>query len=85
MPAASKELPSLALSLEGGGSLALDPMEKEEIKAFEKLFHFEIMIKGLPVKTIGERVYVRFEHDPQPLVFRCYRSIRRILLSKFSV
>ena len=85
VPAASNDLPSLALSLEGGGSLALDPREKEELKAFEKLFHFEIIISGSVLKTIGERVFVRFEHDPEPLVFRWYRAIRRTLLSKFSV
>jgi putative peptide zinc metalloprotease protein len=85
VPAASSELPSLALSLEGGGSLALDPREKQEIKAFEKLFHFEVVVSGANLSTIGERVFVRFEHDPEPLTFRWYRSIRRTLLSKFSV
>ncbi|MBW1862591.1 MAG: efflux RND transporter periplasmic adaptor subunit [Deltaproteobacteria bacterium] len=85
VPAASHDLPSLALSLEGGGSLALDPRESEELKAFEKLFHFEITISSSALKTIGERVFVRFEHDPEPLAFRLYRSIRRTLLSRFSV
>ena len=85
VPAASSNLPSLALSLEGGGTLALDPREKEELKAFEKLFQFEILVSGYTLKTIGERVFVRFEHDPEPLAFRWYRGVRRILLSKFNV
>ena len=85
VPAASSDLPSLALSLEGGGTLALDPREKGEPKTFEKLFHFEILISGLTPKTIGERVFVRFEHDPEPLAYRLYRSIRRTLLGKFGV
>jgi putative peptide zinc metalloprotease protein len=85
VPAASHDLPSFALSLEGGGSVALDPREKEEPKAFEKLFQFEILIPDLNLRTIGERVFVRFTHDPQPLAFRWYRAIRRTLLSKFSV
>ncbi|MEW6664093.1 MAG: HlyD family efflux transporter periplasmic adaptor subunit [Thermodesulfobacteriota bacterium] len=85
VPAASNELPSLALSLEGGGSLALDPRERQEMKAFEKLFHFEILLSGPDPNTIGQRVFVRFEHEPEPLAFRWYRSIRRTLLGKFSV
>lgn len=85
VPLASSDLPSLALSLEGGGTLALDPRENETPKAFEKLFHFEIVISGADLKTIGERVFVRFEHEPEPLAYRLYRNIRRTLLSRFSV
>ena len=85
VPAASSDLPSLALSLEGGGSLALDPRERKDPKAFERLFHFEIIIPEAALRTIGERVFVRFEHDPEPLAFRWYRSIRRTLLGRFGV
>lgn len=85
VPAASSNLPSMALSLEGGGTLALDPREKEKLKAFEKFFQFEILVSGYTLKTIGERVFVRFEHDPEPLAFRWYRGVRRTLLSNFNV
>ncbi len=57
----------------------------EAPKAFEKLFHFEIVISGSELKTIGERVFVRFEHEPEPLAYRLYRNVRRTLLSRFSV
>jgi putative peptide zinc metalloprotease protein len=85
VPAATSDLPSLALSLEGGGSLALDPRETNDARTFEKLFHFEIIISGSTLKTIGERVFVRFEHLPEPLMFRWYRALRMTLLGKFSV
>ncbi len=85
VPAASKELPSLALSIEGGGELALDPADRDRLKAFEKLFHFEVKIENANLSTIGERVQVRFNHGFEPLYYRIYRSIRRTLLSKFSV
>ena len=85
VPAASSDLPSLALSLEGGGALALDPREKAGPRAFDTLFHFEIMISGVKPKTIGKRVFVRFEHDPEPLAYRFYRNFRRTLLNRFSV
>ncbi len=85
LPAATSDLPSLALSLEGGGSLALDPRETNDARTFEKLFQFEIIISGSTLKTIGERVFVRFEHLPEPLMFRWYRALRMTLLGKFSV
>ena len=85
IPAASTDLPSLALSLEGGGELALDPKERGKAKAFETLFHFELVIKCPRLSTIGERVFVRFYHGSEPLFSRIYRAIRRTLLSKFSV
>jgi putative peptide zinc metalloprotease protein len=85
IPAASTELPSVALSLEGGGELALDPTEREKVKAFETLFHFEVIIDSPRFSTIGERVFIRFSHGSEPLFYRIFRSIRRTLLSKFSV
>jgi len=85
VPAASNELPSLALSLEGGGSIALDPNEKNSVRSFETLFQFEVVISGAPINTIGERIYVRFEHSPEPLALRWYRAIRRTLLGRFNV
>jgi len=85
VPAASRDLPSLALSLEGGGSLALDPREKKQARAFETLFHFEVRLPEQDLWSVGERVYVRFEHDAEPLAFRWYRGIRRTFLSRFDV
>jgi putative peptide zinc metalloprotease protein len=85
VPGASRELPSMALSLEGGGGVALDPKETDKLQSFEKLFYFDIALDRAKSRGIGERVYVRFEHDPEPLAFRLYRSIRRLLLSKFGV
>jgi len=85
VPAASKELPSLALSLEGGGRIALDPRHAEMPQAFEKLFQFEIAVPDLKSDRIGERVMVRFVHPPEPLAWRWYRSLRRLFLSRFDV
>ncbi len=85
VPEASKDLPSLALSTKGGGTIALDPLESREPKAFEKVFHFEIALDGVKLHRIGERVFVRFQHDPEPLASRWYRAIRRVLLRRFNV
>lgn len=85
VPAASVDLPSLALSLEGGGQIALDPRSAGGPKSFEKLFQFEMQIPDLESDRIGERVMVRFVHPPEPLAWRLYRTVRRLLLSSFDI
>lgn len=85
MPAASTELPSLALSVEGGGSIALDPRQGRGPRAFEPLFHVELEMGGILVDRLGGRVYVRFEHEPEVVWDRLYREGRRLLLKRFEV
>ena len=85
VPAASRDLPSLALSLEGGGAYALDPREMRSAKVIEKLFQIELAPLGDIGGRIGERVYVRFQHPPEPFVYRWYRSARRLLLKRFDI
>ncbi len=85
VPAASHDLPSLALSLEGGGLYVLDPREPERPKSLERLFQFDIELAEAVADKVEERVYVRFEHSPEPLAFRWYRGLRRLLLSRFAI
>lgn len=79
IPRAQKELPSAALSVEGGGEFALDPAAKEKIESFDSVFLFDLKLKEGSYR-IGERVYVRFEHSPEPIGYRIYRALRRTLL-----
>jgi len=85
VPAASRVLPSLALSLDGGGQFALDPREKESPHVLERLFQFDLILEGPTPGNVEERVYVRFEHSPEPLVWRAYRALRRLLLTRLAV
>jgi putative peptide zinc metalloprotease protein len=85
VPAATRELPSLALSLEGGGPFALDPEAKDQLQVFERLFQLDIVLEASPVNKLEERVFVRFAHPPEPLVHRWYGGIRRLLLSRFDI
>jgi len=79
VPSAQKELPSAALSVEGGGAFALDPSSQEQIESFDSVFLFDLQLEEGSYR-IGERVYVRFEHSPEPIGFRIYRALRRVLL-----
>ncbi len=88
VPAATEELPSLALSTQGGGEIALDPGSAPGAapRAFERYFLFDLAVDlaDAPV-GVGGRVYVRFVHEPEPVLVQIYRSARRLFLSQFNV
>ncbi len=84
VPAASRVLPSLAFSLDGGGQFALDPREKDAPQVLERLFQFDLVPEEPVAARVEERVFVRFEHSPEPLAWRAYRALRRLLLSRFA-
>ena len=86
VPAATDQLPSRTLSQEGGGEIAVDPREMQGLKAFQKLFLFDILLPPpAGVYHVGGRVYVRFDHGREPLAYRWYRSIRQLFLRRFNV
>lgn len=86
VPAATDELPSLILSKQGGGEIAIDPREGRRAKAFQKLFVLDI---DFPASTntvnVNGRVYVRFDHGHEPLARQWYRSLRQLFLTRFNV
>ncbi len=84
VPAASTRLPSLAFSLEGGGSFALDPRSQEEQRSFQKLFYFEVALEEPLQNRLGARVFLRFAHEAEPLASRWYRTLRRLFLRVFN-
>lgn len=83
IPAATHQLPSMALSLDGGGLFALDPAHKDKAQVFERLFQLDLQIEQPAADRINERVYVRFEHPPEPLGRRWYRALRRLVMNRF--
>jgi putative peptide zinc metalloprotease protein len=85
VPEARRSLPSAALSLEGGGAHALDPSGQQELRSMEPLFQFELAAPASTGWRVGERVYVRFVHTPEPLWDRLRRGVRRIFLRRLDV
>jgi putative peptide zinc metalloprotease protein len=86
VPAATDQLPGRALTQEGGGNIAIDPRDRFGIKAFQKVFLFDIELptfKGL--YNVGGRMYVRFDHGVEPLAYRWYRAARQVFLRRFNV
>lgn len=86
VPAATDQLPGLALSQEGGGTIAIDPREGRGYKAFQKMFLFDISIPhGKRIQHVGGRVHVRFDHGREPVAYRWYRALRQLFLRHFNV
>lgn len=86
VPAATDQLPSRTLSLEGGGEIAIDPRDASGTRTFQKIFLFDVALPvDAPLYHIGGRVYVRFDHGQEPLVWRGYRAIRQLFLRRFNV
>lgn len=85
VPAATDELPSMILSLQGGGKIGVDP-QKSEGKAVEKLFVLDLELpEGARTNYLFGRIHARFEHQPEPLASQWYREVRRVFLRNFNV
>lgn len=85
VPAATDQLPGQALGQAGGGDIAMDPRDERGLKSFQKVFLFDIEPPSDSfVLNVGSRVYVRFDHGAEPLVWRWYRSVRHLLLKTFN-
>ncbi len=86
VPAASEHLPSKTLSVEGGGNTVVDPRETTGTKTFSRTFQYDL---ELPLYwssvSVGERVYLRFDHGWEPIAQRWWRSLRQLFLSRLDV
>jgi putative peptide zinc metalloprotease protein len=85
VPASTQQLPSAVLSTEGGGVIALDPNRETELQSYQSYFRIELDSSEALKRRFDERVHVLFEHDPEPVVWRWLRDIRRVFLRQFDV
>lgn len=89
VPAGMRELPSLALAIEGGGEIGLDPKagnKQSQPIALDHFFQFELVpVQALLPEHLGGRVYVRFEHPAEPMAVQWYRKVRQMFIRRFAV
>jgi putative peptide zinc metalloprotease protein len=85
VPAASAQLPNPALSTAGGGKVVLDPRHGDKPVALQGWFQFELELPDKRSRTLGERVYVRFDHGWEPLGWRWLRAARQLFMRRFTV
>ncbi len=81
-PKATNELPSPVLSTKGAGDITLSPQQGDAVLALETHFEFEVTVDAPSSGMhLGSRVFVSFEHDPEPIGWRLWRTVRRELLT----
>lgn len=86
VPAAQQDVPSMALTTQGGGTIAINPYETKSPQALFSLFQLDIELMGsVPTRTLGSRVYVRFIHSDEPIGWRLLRDMRGFFLGQFGV
>ena len=86
VPAAQQDVPSLALTTRGGGSIALDPSKTQRPQALFSLFQLDVeLLDPMRMRTQGSRVYVRFVHGDEAVAWRVLRSLRQFFLGQFRV
>jgi putative peptide zinc metalloprotease protein len=85
VPAGTDQLPSKALTPEGGGGIAVDPRDGSGLKTLSRHFQMELTLPSSEsITNIGSHVYVRFDHGMEPLGFQWFRRIRQLFLSRFN-
>ncbi|HKS88264.1 MAG TPA: hypothetical protein VJR70_02370 [Stellaceae bacterium] len=86
VPAAQQDVPSLALTTRGGGSIALDPSQMQHPQALFRFFQLDIeLLEPTGSAMLGSRAYVFFKHADEPIAWRIVRSIRQFFLGQFRV
>ena len=86
VPAGSEQLPSKALTIDGGGLFASDPRDKAGLKTLSRTFQFDLDLDSRAHDlAFGTRAYVRFEHAPMPLAVQGYRRLRQTLMAHLKV
>ncbi len=83
MPSATRQLPSAALSTQGGGPYATDPAEKDGLHSLEPVFLVDLTLVGNPMHRIGGRAWVRFDHGSEPLAMQAWRHATQLFLRHF--
>ncbi len=84
VPAAAQELPSPALGERGGGRHVTDPADKEGKRTLEPVFLFDVVLEGEVRQSLGQRAWVRFNLEAEPLATQWYRRLRQLLLKHFN-
>jgi putative peptide zinc metalloprotease protein len=87
VPSAREEAPSKALVAPGGGRLAADPRDGEGRRTIERTFQIDVVLTE-PLgraPAFGQRVYLRFEHQPAPAATQAWHALRRLFLRHFDV
>ncbi len=86
VPSASEQLPSAALGTFGGGTVAVDPSDREGRKSMQRYFQVDVALPPTDWPLhVGARAYLRFDHGWSPIGVQWYRRARQLFLARFNV
>jgi putative peptide zinc metalloprotease protein len=83
-PAATRQLPSAALGDKQGGSVAVDPADRDGLRTQAPVFLVDVVVPELGAGHIGGRAWVKLHLPAEPLGWQVVRSVRQALLRLFS-
>jgi putative peptide zinc metalloprotease protein len=85
-PAGQRVLPSQALGYAVGGSMPVDVNDPRGLTAAENFFEVRVQPADSSVELFsGQRVIVRVEMSPKPLLLQWWRSLRQLFQRRFSI
>lgn len=85
LPAGSERLPSPALSYQAGGHTAVAADDRSGTKTIERIFEIQLAPDRASATPLfaGQRVVIRFETAPKPVVARVWRWILQMVQRRF--
>jgi putative peptide zinc metalloprotease protein len=80
VPETGSTLPSAALGVQAGGRIETDPQDPEGLRTLQPVAVIDVQVPALGVQRLGARLWVRFDHGPQPLGARLLRRLQQLTL-----
>ena len=84
LPAATRQLPSPALTEPAGGPYAVDPAEKDGLHSLQPVFLVDLVLPANTLARVGGRAWVRFDHGSEPLAAQAWRRASQLFLKHFA-
>jgi len=87
IPAGQEKLPSEALGYAAGGTIQTVPDDEKGTRAAERFFevHIDPSRDGCVQLLSGQRVVIRFNMFPKPLMVQWWRSLLRLVQRRFQI
>jgi putative peptide zinc metalloprotease protein len=85
VPAATHRLPSAVLGAQGGGSWPIDPEDPSGLRTREPVFWVDVKLDHLASPRVGDRVFVRFEHEKRPLASQAGLALHSLFLRRLDL
>jgi putative peptide zinc metalloprotease protein len=85
VPAASHQLPSAVQGSEGGGPWPIDPTDPKGLRTREPVFWVDVELAHKATPRVGDRVYVRFEHENRPAASQIGLALHSLMLRRLDL